>query len=128
MHQLTITLEGVGPSVWRRLIVPRDLTLDGVHDVVIAAMGWAGYHLCLSKISGRTYLEPGDDEEWPEDSIDPETVRLGDVMDVGDSFAFEYDFGDGWEHEVVVDRVRRNRPASRSLRPWARSWSAPRLS
>jgi hypothetical protein len=103
VHQLKITLKGVKPPVWRRLLVPSGYTLSEVHEALLTAMGWAGYHLYLFRIGRTTYMDIDDD--WPDDSVDPSSVRLGDLVGPGDRFTFEYDFGDGWEHQVVVEDV-----------------------
>lgn len=102
-HQLTITLKDVKPPVWRRVLVPSDYTLAQVQEALLTAMGWAGYHLALFRIGSATYMDV--DVDWPDDAIDPSTVRLGDLVRAGDRFAFEYDFGDGWRHQVVVEDV-----------------------
>ncbi|MCZ3389567.1 MAG: plasmid pRiA4b ORF-3 family protein [Actinomycetia bacterium] len=85
-HQLKITLKGVAPPIWRRLLVPSEYTLTQVREVLLTGMGWSGYHLYSFRIGRTAYLEI--DEDWP-----------------GDRFLFEYDFGDGWEHQVVVEDV-----------------------
>ena len=100
-YRLKITLKGVRPPVWRRLLVPAGYTLDRVHEVFLTGMGWSGYHLYAFRVGRTTYMEI--DEDWPDDSVDPGSVRLGDAVGVGDRFVYEYDFGDGWEHQVVVE-------------------------
>ena len=102
-HQLKITLKGVKPPVWRRLVVPSDVTLAELREVLIAGMGWSGYHLASFTVGRTTYLEPDDD--WPSSDVDPASVRLRDVAGAGDGFTFDYDFGDGWKHAVVVEEV-----------------------
>jgi Plasmid pRiA4b ORF-3-like protein len=102
-HRLKITLADVEPPVWRRLMVPSDYTLAQVHEVLLTGMGWAGYHLYSFQIGATRYAEIDDD--WPDDSVDAASVRLADLVGRGDRFVFEYDFGDGWEHAVVVEEV-----------------------
>jgi len=111
-HRLKITLKGVKPPVWRRLLVPSGYTLAQVHEALLTGMGWSGYHLYAFRIGRTSYMEI--DGNWPEDSIDPASVRLGDLLVPGDRFVFEYDFGDGWEHAVVVEEVL---PAAGRSRP-----------
>lgn len=102
MHQLKITLNGVKPPVWRRLLVPSEYTLTQVHEALLTGMGWSGYHLYAFRIGRTTYMD--NDDDWP-DSVDPSSVRLGELVGPGDRFVYEYDFGDGWEHQVVVEEV-----------------------
>lgn len=103
MHQLKITLKDVKPPVWRRILLPSDFTLGEVQEALLTAMGWAGYHLAAFQIGSATYMD--NDGDWPDDAIDPASVRLGDLVGPGDRFTFAYDFGDGWRHQVVVEDV-----------------------
>jgi hypothetical protein len=111
-HRLKITLEGIRPAVWRRLLIPSEYTLAQVHEALLTGMGWSGYHLYAFRIDRTSYLEIDDD--WPDDSVDPASVRLGDLVGSGDRFTFEYDFGDGWEHLILVEEVL---PAAGRSRP-----------
>lgn len=81
-HQLKITLKSVKPPVWRRLLVPSEYTLAQVHEALLTCMGWAGYHLYSFRIGPTTYMEI--DEDWPDDAVDPASVRLGDLVRPGD--------------------------------------------
>lgn len=103
MHQLKITLKGVKPPVWRRLLVPSTYNLAEVHEALLTVMGWTGYHLYAFRVGPTTYMDLED--EWPADSVDPRSVQLRNLVVAGDRFVYEYDFGDGWEHQVVVEAV-----------------------
>jgi hypothetical protein len=111
-HQLTVTLDEVQPPIWRRLLVPSHYTLSQVQRVLLTAMGWSGGHLGAFRVGGVFYQEP--DEDWPDNAEDPASVRLVDLVGPGEVFVFEYDFGDGWEHQVVVEEVL---PAAGRTRP-----------
>jgi len=102
-HRVKITLKGVTPPVWRRLLIPSEYTLTQVHQALLTGMGWSGYHLYAFRIGCTSYLDIDDD--WPDDSVDPATVRLGNLVGPGDRFTFDYDFGDGWEHQILVEEV-----------------------
>lgn len=80
-HRLKVTLRGVKPAVWRRLLVPSDYTPAQVQEVLLTGMGWAGYHLCSFRVGDTTYAEIDDD--WPDGSVDPASVSLGDLMGRG---------------------------------------------
>ncbi len=115
-YQLHIELAGISPPVWRRLIVPADCTMEALHCAIQAAMGWEDYHLYAFLIrEGREMVRrveiPDPDDMWdpawhsgprPEDSA---KVRLCDFAGPGDSFIYDYDFGDGWRHEIRVEKV-----------------------
>lgn len=102
--QLRVTLLDVEPPVWRRLIVPGLMRLDWLAFTIIEAMGWKNSHLHLFRIGDTVYGM--DDEDAPEDEIDEATVNVATALDGVERFFFDYDFGDGWEHEVVVESYR----------------------
>jgi hypothetical protein len=112
VYQLEITLKDVSPRVWRSVLIPSDFTLAQVQEALLTAMGWEGCHLYSFSIENSTYVE--DTYDWPEASTDPGAVRLGDLVAPGDEFEFHYDFGDGWEHRIIVtDRL----PTAGQIRP-----------
>ena len=100
--QLRVTLAGVdGPPVWRQMVIPAGYTLDRVHGVIQAAMGWQNSHLHMFRIAGREYGPAYLDDEL--ETLDEKQFRIGDLVKAGDLAGYEYDFGDGWEHEVAVE-------------------------
>lgn len=104
VHQLKVTLLQVKPPVWRRIVVESDLTLGGLAPVLEAAMGWESYHLHAFEVGGVRYGVP--DPDWDLDFLDENRFRLDDVLPkVGMKMRFDYDFGDGWEHDVLVEAI-----------------------
>jgi hypothetical protein len=109
IYQLKITLSDVKPPIWRRVLVPSDLTLAKLHTVIQVAMGWENYHLHEFHIGDLTIGAP--DPDAPRTLINEKKVRLLDVLDkVGAKGVYAYDFGDGWEHGIVVEKVLRPAP------------------
>jgi hypothetical protein len=103
IYQLKVTLCDVVPQVWRRVLVPGAYTLDRVHRVIQTAMGWHDVHLHSFEIDGQQYGQPDPDGELAlRDEID---CRLDAVAHKGARFSYTYDFGDWWEHDVVVEDV-----------------------
>jgi hypothetical protein len=99
--QVRITLRDVDdPSVWRQVLIPAAYSLARVHLVIQAAMGWENYHMHAFQIGKTTY---GFDPDGELGHSDETKVRLADVARVGTRISYEYDFGDGWEHELVVE-------------------------
>jgi hypothetical protein len=103
VFQLKITLKGIYPSIWRR-IRTTDCTLEQLHALIQVAMGWEFAHLYRFMIGGVEYTdqEMRDDEE-AEDVCD---TMLSDVLPVQNRrprFDYEYDFGDGWIHQLIVE-------------------------
>lgn len=103
VYQLKITLENVRPAIWRRVLVPEDTTLAGLHRVVQAAMGWEDYHLWRFEIGDVEYAEPSEEEWRPTE--DARQARLGQVAGPGSVLRYVYDFGDDWEHRIRVEKV-----------------------
>ncbi len=115
-YQIKVTLTGVEPPIWRRLIVPADCTMEALHCAIQTTMGWENYHLyAFETRKGRRVLRrveiPDPDEMWdPSWSIGPKPedsarVRLADFASPGDAFAYIYDFGDNWEHDIRVEQA-----------------------
>jgi hypothetical protein len=99
--QLRITLMDVDdPPVWRRVIVPAAYSLDRLHAVIQAAMGWQDYHLHAFRVGNVSYGPPDPDNELG--YLDERKFRLGELTT--DRMFYEYDFGDGWEHELVIEQ------------------------
>ncbi len=101
--QIKIKLQGVSkPPVWRRLQVRADMSLDRLHEAIVAGFGWAGYHMHAFE-SGPKRFESSDSEHG---FTDERAVSLGELLgDVGDRLLYTYDFGDDWEHEIVVEEL-----------------------
>lgn len=102
--QLRIELRGVEPLVWRRVLVPENITLAKLHVVLQWTMGWSNSHLHEYEIARRRYGIP--DDEWPstEPVSDERRVRLKPLIEDGlRRFTYLYDFGDHWEHIVKVE-------------------------
>ena len=99
--RVRITLRDVGdPPVWRQVLIPAAYTLARVHRVIQAAMGWEDCHMHAFQI-GKTSYGPDPDGELG--FADETKTRLADVARVRTRIGYEYDFGDGWEHELVVE-------------------------
>jgi hypothetical protein len=104
VHTLLVNLLDVTPPVWRRLVVPSALPLSTIHRIVQIAMGWQNVHLHEWEVGEVTYGPP-DEEDWGENLADEAATLLGDVAPVDTSLMYRYDFGDGWEHLVVVEAI-----------------------
>jgi len=103
-YLLKVTLMETDPPIWRRLVVPGDTTLAGLDRIIQAAMGWTNSHLHTFTVGGVLYAEPS--PEWEVEVRDERRVRLADVVrEEGEAFVYEYDLGDSWRHQVLVEEV-----------------------
>lgn len=102
VYQLKVSLRGISPMIWRRLLVPAEMTLYGLHRVVQISFGWEDYHLHAFKLHGRRYGTMWTGERH-HDATGRE-VTLADLrLRVRQRILYEYDFGDLWEHEIRVE-------------------------
>ncbi|MGC9372903.1 MAG: plasmid pRiA4b ORF-3 family protein [Thermovirgaceae bacterium] len=100
-YQLRIQLLEIEPQIWRRFVVPADITLDRLHDVIQIVMGWTDSHLHEFIIGKKRYSEY---TESKEDGLECGRYIFGKlVRRRGRTIRYRYDFGDGWEHELVLE-------------------------
>lgn len=104
-----LDLHGAKPPAWRRLELPGDLTLPRLHDVVQAAMGWTNSHLHRFRAGSdhrSPYFVTNLDLDEGDGGVLEDDVRLDQLLaQKGDELWYEYDFGDGWDHWLVVEEV-----------------------
>jgi hypothetical protein len=107
VYQVKISLLGARPPIWRRLRLPAAATLGDVHDVIQAAFGWTDSHLHAFEVGGRRYSRPDFGLSDFEDRFaDEAQARLCDVVPAaGGRLRYTYDFGDGWEHDLLVEEI-----------------------
>lgn len=111
VHRLKVTLRSVKPPIWRRIEVASDVTLAGLSDLLEGAMGWMGGHLHAFEVDGVTYERSDLDDGLLRGAKDENEHRLGEVLgEVGAKMRWDYDFGDGWQHNVVVEAIEPTHP------------------
>lgn len=102
MYQLKVSLRGARPPIWRRLLVPADITLSTLNAAILAAFDWHGGHLHVFETAygdfGHADRELG---HRADGSVTLEQVAPG----VKDKIRYTYDFGDDWVHDIVVEKV-----------------------
>lgn len=106
LYQFKITLLGIKPPIWRRIQV-RDCTLSDLHRHIQAAFGWCDYHLHQFEIDGVHYSEPSPDgDDFGLVFDDDRRFVLSNLLPSSGQrtrWLYEYDFGDGWQHEVLFE-------------------------
>ena len=106
VYQFKITLLNIDPPIWRRFQVDNFITLRRFSAILLAVMGWNNSHLHQFEIAGKEYGIPGDEFDGSKDLIDEKKKKLRDFSeDDLKKFTFTYDFGDGWEHEIELEKV-----------------------
>jgi hypothetical protein len=102
VHQLKVALRDVQPTVWRRIQVPSAARLWDLHNVIQIAMGWQNYHL---HVFAKDWIEYGDNH-----SSEYDVTLAGLLPEPGERLAYRYDFGDCWDHDLVVEKIHRAAP------------------
>jgi hypothetical protein len=112
VYQFKITLKGMKPPIWRRIRVPANFSFWDLSSAIIDAMGWYGGHLHQFYIrhpgAGKEVCIGLPDPDFPSfDEIFPETEEriAGWFSTANPAATFEYDFGDGWEHTVRLEKI-----------------------
>jgi len=111
VYQVKITLNDVDPPVWRRVQVG-DCSLAELHHIIQVCMGWENYHLYAFEVDGVEYSDPvsGDGLDY----CDSRSRKLSQLASQGPNrFTYQYDFGDDWEHEIVIEKTLTPEPKAK---------------
>ncbi len=111
VYQFKVYLTEIDPLIWRRIQVPARYNFWDLHVAIQDAMGWVDYHLHAFRIRQkhkRKTIEigiPGD--EWDDTTVAPGWEIPVDkyFTEPGQVIEYEYDFGDGWYHEVLLEAI-----------------------
>ncbi len=112
IYQIKVTLNGSEPGIWRRILVTGGTTLSTLHSVLQFVMGWSHCHLHEFTVAGTEYGMPGPDRQtFSREVADERRAKLLELVPgEGFSFGYVYDFGDNWEHELVVEKILEPEP------------------
>lgn len=107
LYQLHIELEGSSPSIWRRLLLPSNITLDQLHLIIQVTMGWQNCHYHVFQTKDKCcFTEPEALEEGFDNWFDETDVALSDVLhSKAKHLSYEYDFGDSWDHRITLEKT-----------------------
>jgi hypothetical protein len=107
IYQIQIALRGLKPKIWRRILIPSDTLLSEFHEIIQITMGWENCHL-HQFIKDGTYYSNENDAEAMFDSINyqKKKTRLKSLLtSVKEKIVYEYDFGDSWEHDIILEKI-----------------------
>ena len=101
--QIRISLRGISPEIWRRILVFENSTIYDLHHTIQIAMGWEDFHLNQFLIHGKSFGVYHDGGMSFSDN--PKKVRLSDFrFRLKERFLYQYDFGDNWEHNIRIEK------------------------
>lgn len=108
VYQLKISLKYSEPEIWRRVLIPADMTLLDLHDVIQVSMGWEDCHLFQFMKDDKLYaIREDSDFTWDEkkyiECTDIIVTKL--LTEEGDKIEYEYDFGDSWIHTITLEKI-----------------------
>lgn len=117
VYRFKISLENTRPPIWRRLET-KDVTLEELHGLIQTAMGWENSHLHQFRIGDTLWTDPRCMEHDLDDlgAISYAGVRISDLVSQQGTklrIHYEYDFGDSWEHLIVLEKVTDAQPGVR---------------
>lgn len=98
VYTFKVTLRGVHPTVWRRFKVDSRMSLKKLHKTIQFSMGWCDSHLHEFRYDGKTYYSDRGKSDY--------LIYLDELnLKIGSKLRYDYDFGDGWEHDVVLEKI-----------------------
>ena len=105
--QIKVTLLGTKPPIWRRLLIPADITLERLHKVIQVAMGWQDCHLHEFRIGKQRFGPPDPMAQvfgGPRTTSEKKTALYSVLDRVRSKARYLYDFGDDWDHEILLEK------------------------
>ena len=124
VYQIKVTLEGSNPPIWRRFQVSGNTSLFKLHLILQEVMGWEDCHLYQFMV-GDTYFGPSDVADDLEMASDRKAKLSQVVSGEKAEFAYEYDFGDGWRHQLLIEQILPKEPGVRYPLCLAGEWACP---
>lgn len=104
VYQIKVSLDGVKPPIWRRLLISSTTNLGELHEIIQIAMGWTDSHLHQFVVGDARYGVP--DPEFDVGIMREEGIRISSLLKKEKQYiAYDYDFGDGWEHKIVLEKI-----------------------
>ncbi len=114
VYQIKVTLRYSSPTIWRRIRVAGDTTLEKLHWILQTVMPWDNSHLHQFILRGNRFVPLDMFNEVEEEDQDEAQVTLGEAAPRPKTkFVYEYDFGDSWEHEILVEKILPPQPRVR---------------
>ena len=104
---IRIELQGWRPKIWRKVDVALATDLGTLHEIIQAAMGWQNYHMYMFVAGGESYGRHFPEAKSYLTMHPSQKTTLHDLLNRGvKRFVYEYDFGDGWRHDIIVGKSR----------------------
>lgn len=127
IYVFKITLVGSKPPIWRRIEIA-DASLAKLHDLIQTAMGWTNSHMHQFRVGEQCYMDPRGIDlgmDWAKPYTGITISKLIKQHGQKLTLRYEYDFGDGWEHNVVLEKIIEPTPNTKYPRCTAGKLNCP---
>ncbi|MBI4980196.1 plasmid pRiA4b ORF-3 family protein [Candidatus Woesearchaeota archaeon] len=104
--QLKITLRDSQPPIWRRIKIKDNISFHKLHEIFQVVMGWTNSHLYDFQVDGQRLSVPKY-FDWDDKLMDSRKIRIS-TLKPSQKFDYTYDFGDCWEHQIIVEKIEPN--------------------
>ena len=116
-YQLKITLKGTSPPVWRRIWIPADMTFRNLHEAIQYLFGWMDFEIAREHV--KILCDDGEAFEFERDTVfkdmdTPLHTYLKEKM----KLVYTYDYGDNWEHVILVEKQSEEAQSQIKLLKW----------
>lgn len=106
--QLNVSLKGSIPLIWRNILINQETSFFELHHIIQIAMGWKNYHLFEFNLDGYRIgmIEENEEGYGSNQLLDANKTLLTDILSLeNDNFHYNYDFGDGWLHQITLEQL-----------------------
>jgi len=110
-YQIKISLVGIDPLIWRRIVVPSNITFFKLHKIIQAAFDWQDYHIFNFDFEDTVVCLPDPEYALGEfygagiEELNAKKIKIDQLFTEGKRFIYEYDLGDSWKHEIVIEEI-----------------------
>ncbi|MEA3505735.1 MAG: plasmid pRiA4b ORF-3 family protein [Bacteroidota bacterium] len=113
IYQIKISLKGIQPLIWRRLYIHSGILLSDFHKMIQTVMGWTNSYPHQFIKNKKYYVVPSDNFGDDVSNIDYRDYKVLNLLKKeGDTIIYEYDLGDGWVHEILLEKMSEVNPHS----------------
>ncbi|MGU3439917.1 plasmid pRiA4b ORF-3 family protein [Bacillus cereus] len=111
--QLCMILEWISPEIWRRVVVPKDLSFNDLHNVIQCLFQWDNMHLYEFRL-GNVEISPQLEDPFgggdvflsnKKKVVDASKESIKNYVEQNKVFHYTYDFGDDWNIRIQVEEM-----------------------
>jgi hypothetical protein len=113
LYHLRIALCDIEPEIWRTFVIDGETPFSELHEIIQIVMGWENEHLYKFYIDNQTITDISNDDLDSKNALDSNVITLKKLgLQKGQKFYYLYDFGDNWNHEIIIEDLVETDPIS----------------